>query len=115
VRVSWIFALSTTPVAAGEHLVFLTIAVGEEDLVVALEALHHVIRTEDGDLCGSPEAARAHHLDIGPGDGQDGAGAVLRRADGAERVLRGVVRRRHRVPGQERCQVRFAARHGSQS
>ena len=44
----------------------------EVHVVGLLQSLHHVVRVENGDLCGTLEALAAHHLDVSPRDGQNG-------------------------------------------
>ena len=87
--------------------------VGHDDVVMILKTVHHVVGAEKGSLGGQTEVGGSHHLDVGPGDGQDERGAVRCRVDaavgrggGGEGGVRGLLE--DRVAGEEGNQVFFA-------
>ena len=65
----------------------LTIAIGEEYLIVFLQPLHHVVGIENSDLCGMLQSLCSHQLDIGPRDREDSTGAILSRTDRTKCLL----------------------------
>ena len=65
-----------------------TIRVGEEDGVVLVQPLGHVVSVQHGGQRGVRQTTGAHHLDVRPRDGEDEGGAVRTRAHRPERALR---------------------------
>lgn len=80
----------------------------EEYLVVVLQAFGHVVGVEYSDLRGVLQPPRSHHLDVGPGDEENDAGAIGGSTHRAEGGIRGVVRLDEGMVGQERGQVLLA-------
>ena len=79
-----------------------TIVVLEENLVVSLEPGLHVVGVEDSSLGGGLQVL-THHLDVGPGNGKDGAGAPRSSRHGADGL--GASNGHHRMAGEERGKV----------
>ena len=74
----------------------------EENLVVSLEPGLHVVGVEDSSLGGGLQVL-THHLDVGPGNGKDGAGAPRSSRHGADGL--GASNGHHRMAGEERGKV----------
>mmetsp|Transcript_28308 Transcript_28308/g.91616 ORF Transcript_28308/g.91616 Transcript_28308/m.91616 type:complete len:458 (+) Transcript_28308:216-1589(+) len=71
----------------------------EEDLELVLEAILHVVGVQDRQLRRPLEAAATHHLDVHPGDREDGCGAPGSSRDRADAML--ATSDAHRVVGKE--------------
>lgn len=62
------------------------VLVDEFDSVVVLEAVHHVVGVQQGELGRMDEAIAAEHLDVCPGDGQNGGRTERSGRDRSNRV-----------------------------
>lgn len=85
----------------GAHAVL----VGEQDLVVLTEAVSHVVGVQESNLGGVLDTLTTHHLDVGPGDGEDRGRAVGGGRDGSDSLV--TSGRKDGMAGKVRSQVRL--------
>lgn len=67
----------------GAHAVL----VGEQDLVVLAEAVGHVVGVQESNLGSVLDTLTTHHLDVGPGDGEDRGRTVGGSRDGSNGLV----------------------------